>query len=88
MVRRSRIDGGALTTRRRMDMTGGISFKKSHLRAVAAVAVVLGAGLIAAAPARADHDGGPDIGFHFFFGGGHFGAGAAINNVDVCGAGA
>jgi len=51
-----------------MDMTGGISFKKSHLRAVAAVAVVLGAGLIAAAPARADHDGGPDIGFHFFFG--------------------
>jgi len=49
-------------------MTGGISFKKSHLRAVAAVAVVLGAGLIAAAPARADHDGGPDIGFHFFFG--------------------
>jgi hypothetical protein len=35
-------------------------------RALAALAVVLGAGLISAAPARADH--GPDVGFHFFFG--------------------
>ena len=49
-------------------MTGGISFKKSHLRAVAVVAAVLGTGLVAAAPARADHNDGPDIGFHFFFG--------------------
>src|SRR6185295_554114 len=36
-------------------------------RALAALAVVLGAGLVSAAPARADHD-GPDVGFHFFFG--------------------
>src|SRR5262245_65988230 len=29
---------------------------------------MLGAGLIAAAPARADHDDGPNVGFHCFFG--------------------
>jgi hypothetical protein len=35
-------------------------------RALAALAMVVGAGLISAAPARADH--GPDVGFGFFFG--------------------
>jgi hypothetical protein len=45
-----------------------INLEKSHLRAAAAVAVALGASLIAAEPARADHDDGPDVGFHFFFG--------------------
>lgn len=42
--------------------------KQFHLSALAAVAVVLGASFIAAAPARADRDDGPDVGFHFFFG--------------------
>jgi hypothetical protein len=41
--------------------------KKWHLRALAVLAAVLGAGLISVAPARADHR-GPDVGFHFFFG--------------------
>jgi hypothetical protein len=40
---------------------------RTFMRALAALAVVLGAGLVSAAPARADHD-GPDVGFHFFFG--------------------
>src|SRR5262245_2234631 len=41
---------------------------KSNLPALVAVALVLGAGLIPAAPARADHgDDGPSVGFHFFF---------------------
>jgi len=40
---------------------------RTLVRALAALAVVLGAGLISAAPARADHR-GPDVGFHFFFG--------------------
>ena len=41
--------------------------KKRHLsRALATLAVVVGAGLISAAPARADH--GPDIGFSLSFG--------------------
>ena len=39
-----------------------------HLGAVAAVVVMIAGGLLAAAPARADHDRGPDVGFHFFFG--------------------
>jgi hypothetical protein len=43
-------------------------FKTNQLCAMASLAVVLGAALIAAAPARADHDHGPDVGFHFFFG--------------------
>jgi len=45
------------------------TYRKSrkYAHVLAAVAVVLGAGLIAAAPARADHR-GPDVGFHFFFG--------------------
>jgi hypothetical protein len=50
-------------------MTGKAThFKKNYLRAMAAVVVVLSAGLIPA-PARADHDDGPNVGFHFFFGG-------------------
>jgi hypothetical protein len=39
---------------------------RMHLRALAVLAVVLGAGLIAAVPARAEHRG--DVGVHFFFG--------------------
>ena len=43
------------------------TYKKRHLsRALAALAVVVGAGMISAAPARADH--GPDVGFSFSFG--------------------
>src|SRR5215831_16475532 len=49
-------------------MTRKITNPKFHLRALAALAVVLGAGLIAAAPARAHDDDGPNVGFHFFFG--------------------
>jgi hypothetical protein len=45
-----------------------VDFVGSNLRTLAALAVLLGAGLIAAAPAHADHDRGPDVGFHFFFG--------------------
>jgi len=41
---------------------------RMHLRALAVLAVVLGAGLIAAVPARAEHRGGADVGVHFFFG--------------------
>jgi hypothetical protein len=36
-------------------------------RAMAALAVVLGAGIVSAAPPRANHD-GPGVGFHFFLG--------------------
>ena len=42
------------------------SRRRTLTRALAALAVVLGAGLISATPARADH--GPDVGFRFFFG--------------------
>ena len=40
--------------------------KPRTVQALAALAVVLGASLIGAAPARADH--GPDVGFSFSFG--------------------
>ena len=40
--------------------------KPRMVQALAVLAVVLGAGLIGAAPARADH--GPDVGFSFSFG--------------------
>ena len=42
------------------------TYKKPMVQALAALAVVLGVGLIGAAPARADH--GPDVGFSFSFG--------------------
>ena len=45
-----------------------ITHRYHHLPAVAVLGLVLGAGLFAAAPAMADHDRGPDVGFHFFFG--------------------
>ena len=45
-----------------------LTSQRFHSCALAALAVVLGASFIAAAPARADHDDGPDVGFHFFFG--------------------
>ena len=41
--------------------------KPRMVQALAVLAVVLGAGLIGAAPARADHD-GPNVGFSFSFG--------------------
>jgi hypothetical protein len=43
------------------------SHAKVQWSAVAALALVMGAGLFSAAPARADHD-GPRAGFNFFFG--------------------
>ena len=43
-----------------------ITNHKIHAGALAALAVVLGAGLFSAAPARADHD-GPRFGFFFGF---------------------
>ena len=42
--------------------------QRNHLHAAAVLAMVLGVGLFAAAPAMADHDRGPDVGFHFSFG--------------------
>ena len=42
------------------------TYRKPIAKALAALAVVLGVGLIGAAPARADH--GPDVGFSFSFG--------------------
>jgi hypothetical protein len=42
------------------------TYKKRHLtRALAALAVVVGAGMISAAPAKADHWGGPHVSFSF-----------------------
>jgi hypothetical protein len=42
------------------------TYKKRHLtRALAALAVVVGAGMISAAPAKADHGGGPHVSFSF-----------------------
>src|SRR5262245_42031622 len=56
------------TARRRKGMTGRPThIAKSSLPALVAVALVLGAGMIPAAPALADHDDGPSVGFHFFF---------------------
>jgi hypothetical protein len=49
-------------------MARKITRKQFHLSALAALAVVLGTSFMAASPARADHDDGPDVGFHFFFG--------------------
>jgi len=46
-------------------MAHNTTHRQFHRSALAALAVVLAASFMAAAPARADHDG---VGFHFFFG--------------------
>jgi hypothetical protein len=48
-------------------MARKITRKQFHLSTLAALALLIGASFIAA-PARADHDDGPNVGFHFFFG--------------------
>jgi hypothetical protein len=49
-------------------MARKITYEQLHLIALAALALMLGASFIAASPARADHDDGPNVGFHFSFG--------------------
>ena len=49
-----------------MDRKTTTQKKPRTVRVLAALAVVLGAGLFGSAPARADH--GPDFGFSFSFG--------------------